>query len=128
MFPWSKTKFSELIYKEMCSSWKGELTIRSWECKGWRGIPVTWCVLSLLGRKFPVFLIQVAMVNQSHLKSHCMKTTNHRLNWWTECSKDKNFNNYWKWTAVTFLLVFYGEYDNVKSMAKMIRLKFNWCF
>ena len=34
---WSNSKFSSLIYKEMCSSWRGELTIRSWELKS-RGI------------------------------------------------------------------------------------------
>ena len=31
----SNTKFLEVIYKEMCSSKRGELTIRSWELKDW---------------------------------------------------------------------------------------------
>ena len=30
MLPWSNTKFSELIYKEICDSQRGELTIWSW--------------------------------------------------------------------------------------------------
>ena len=34
---WSNTKLSELIYmyREICTSYRGELTIRSWELKGW---------------------------------------------------------------------------------------------
>ena len=33
LLPWSPTKFLQQIYKEMCSSKRGELTIRSWELK-----------------------------------------------------------------------------------------------
>ena len=31
---WLNTKFSQPIYKEICSSWWGDLTVRSWELKG----------------------------------------------------------------------------------------------
>ena len=34
LLSWSFTKFSQLIYKELCSSKSGELTIRPWELKG----------------------------------------------------------------------------------------------
>ena len=34
LLSWPNTKFLWLIYKEMCNSYRGELTIRSWELKG----------------------------------------------------------------------------------------------
>ena len=34
LLSWPNTKFLRLIYKEMCNSYRGELTIRSWELKG----------------------------------------------------------------------------------------------
>ena len=35
LLSWSNTKFSQIFYKGMCSSYMEELTITSWELKGW---------------------------------------------------------------------------------------------
>ena len=34
LLSWSNTKFSQIFYKGMCSSYREELTIKSWELKG----------------------------------------------------------------------------------------------
>ena len=58
LLSWSNIKFGQLIYKEMCSSKRGELTIRSWELKGWRLIfkqsCLMWSNYSLLFRKMGI--------------------------------------------------------------------------
>ena len=35
LLSWSNTKFSQIFYKGMCSNYREELTITSWELKGW---------------------------------------------------------------------------------------------